>query len=169
MPPSEMQASFCRTAAYVDHHIALRRLYVQTGAQRRSHRFVDHIDLASPGMFGGIPHGTDLDIGRAGRNADHHADRGGEEIARRLDFLDHAAQHQLRSVEIGDHAVLQRTDRLDVRIGLLVHLAGLRTDSHQLTRVYVQRHDGRLVYHDLPVVNDQSIGRTQVDSQLLRQ
>ena len=120
-------------------------------------------------MFGGIPHGTDLDIGRAGRNADHHADRGSEEIARSLDFLDHAAQHQLRSVEIGDHAVLQRTDRLDVRIGLLVHLAGLRTDSHQFTGVYVQRHDGRLVHHDLPVVNNQSIGRTQVDSQLLCQ
>ena len=92
-----------------------------------------------------------------------------EAIARSLDFLDHAAQHQLRSVEIGDHAVLQRTDRLDVRIGLLVHLAGLRTDSHQFTGVYVQRHDGRLVHHDLPVVNNQSIGRTQVDSQLLCQ
>ena len=50
-----------------------------------------------------------------------------------------------------------------------MHLAGLRTDSHQFTGVYVQRHDGRLVHHDLPVVNNQSIGRTQVDSQLLCQ
>ncbi len=43
------------------------------------------------------------------------------------------------------------------------------TDGHQFTGVYVQRHDRRLVHHDLPVVNNQSIGRTQVDSQLLCQ
>lgn len=121
-------------------------------------------------MFGGIPHGTDLDIGRAGRNADHHADRRSEEIARHVTFL--IMPRSISSVALKSAITPSFSGRIVLmfRIGLLMHPAGLRiTDSHQFTGVYVQRHDGRLVHHDLPVVNNQSIGRTQVDSQLLCQ
>lgn len=93
-------------------------LDVEARTQRRGHRFVDHVDFAASGVLGRVAHGTYLDVGRSRRDADHHPQRGGEKAARGLDFLDHAAQHQLRGIEIGDHAVLQRPDRLDVRVGL---------------------------------------------------
>ena len=165
MPPGDLR----RAAADVDDHVAFRSLDVETGAQRRGHRLVDHVDLAAAGMLGGVAHGADFDVGRTRRNADHHTQRGGEETARSLDFLDHAAQHQLRGVEVGDHAVFERTDGFDVRVGLLVHLAGLLADGHEFARVDVQRHDRRFVDDDLSVVNYQRVGRSEVDGQLLCQ
>ena len=90
-------------------------------------------------------------------------------MARGLHLLDHAAQHQLRGVEVGDHAVLERADRLDILVGLAVHLAGLVTDRHQLAAVEVEGHDRRFVHHDLPVMDNDRIGRPQVDRQFLCQ
>ena len=137
--------------------------------ERRSHRFVDHVDLAAPGVLRRIAHGTNLHVGRTRRDADHHSQRRGEEAARGFDFLDHAPQHQLRGVEIGDHAVLQRTDRFDVRIGFLVHLPRLLADGDQFSRVNVQGDDRGFVHDDLAVINYQRVGRTEVDGQLLCQ
>ena len=164
MPPSEMQA-----ISDVDDHVAFGGFDVESRAERRGHRFVDHVDFAASGVFGRVAHGAYFDVGRAGGNADHHAQRGGEEAARGLDLLDHAAQHQLRGVEVGDHAVFERTDGLDVRVGLLVHLAGLLADGHEFARVDVQGHDRRFVDDDLAVVNYQRVGRSEVDGQLLCQ
>ena len=120
-------------------------------------------------MFGRIAHGADLHVGRTRRNADHHPERGGEQAARGLDLLDHPAQHQFGGIEVGDHAVLERPDRLDVRIGLLVHLARLMADGHEFARMHVERHDRRFVHDDLAVVNYQRVGRPEVDGQLLCQ
>ena len=120
-------------------------------------------------MLGRVAHGANLDVGRTRRDADDHPQRGGEEAARGLHLLNHAAQHELRGVEVGNHAVLERTDGLDVRIGLLVHLAGLMTDGDHLAGVHVEGHDGGLVHHDLAVIDYQRIGRSEVDGQLLCQ
>ncbi len=142
-----------RTAADIDHHVALGSLDVQTGTQSGRHRLVDHVDLAAAGVLGRVAHGADLHV----------------EAARGLDLLDHAAQHELRSVEIGDHAVLERTDGLDVGVRLFVHAPRLVTDSHQTARMDVQRHDRRFVDHHLAVIDNQRIGRTEVNRQLLCQ
>ena len=158
-----------RTAADVDDHVAFGRLDVEARTQRRGHRFVDHVDFAASGVLGRIAHGTYLDVGRSRWDADHHPQRGGEKAARGLDFLDHAAQHQLRGIEIGDHAVLQRPDRLDVRVGLFVHLARLVADGDHLARMHVEGHDRRFVDNDLAVIDYQRVGRSEVDGQLLCQ
>ena len=120
-------------------------------------------------MFGRIAHGADFDVCRARRNADHHLDRGRKEVARSLDLLDHTAQHQFGGREIGDHAVFERTDRLDVGVGLLMHGARPFADGDQLARVGVDGDDRRLVHHHAAVVDNQGIGRTEVDGQLLCQ
>jgi len=73
------------------------------------------------------------------------------------------------AVEIGDHAVFQGADRFDVGVGLLMHGARPFADGDQLAGVGVDGDDRRLVHHHAAVVDDQGIGRTEVDGQLLCQ
>ncbi len=160
---------FGRTAADVDDHVALGSLDVEPGTQGGGHGLVNHIDLASPGVLGRIADGANLDVGRPGRDADDHAQRRREETARSLDLLEHPAQHELGSVEVGDDAVFQGADGLDIGVGLLVHVARLAADGDQLAGMDVERDDGRFVDNDLAVIEDERIGRTEVDGQLLCQ
>ena len=169
MPPSEMQAISEVPPADVDDHVAFGRFDVEPRAQRGGHRFVDHVDLAPACVFGRVAHGADLDVSRSRRDADHHFDRGREEMPRTLDLLYHAAQHQFGGREIGDHAVFQGADRFDVGVGLLMHGARPFADGNQLAGVGVDGDDRRLVHHHAAVVDDQGIGRTEVDGQLLCQ
>ena len=125
-----------RTAADVDDHVAFGRLDVEARTQRRGHRFVDHVDFAASGVLGRIAHGTYLDVGRSRRDADHHpAARGRRGCPEVLTFLIMPRSISSVAVEIGDHAVLQRPDRLDVRVGLFVHLARLVADGDHLARM----------------------------------
>ena len=160
---------FRRTTADVDDHVALRSFDVETGAQSCGHRLENHADLAAAGVLGRVANGADFDVGRTRRNADHHPKRRGEQLARDLDFLNHAAQHHLCGREVGDHAVFERADGLDVRVGLFVHLTGDLSDGFEFARVHVERHDGRFVDNDLSVVNYQCVGRSEVDGQLFSQ
>ena len=158
-----------RTASDIDHHVALGSFDVQPGAQRRSHRFVNHIDLAAAGMLGRVAHRANLDVRAARRNRNNHLQRRAEKPPTAFNHLDQPAEHQFGGVEIGDHAVFQRTDRTDILVRLAMHLARLLADSHQFARMLVERYDRRLVNDDLAVVYDNRVGRTQVDSQLLCQ
>ena len=69
----------------------------------------------------------------------------------------------------GINAVFQRTYRLDVLMGLAVHLARFLTDCHRLAGMLVERHDRRLVHDDFPVADYDRVGRAEVDGQLLCQ
>ena len=167
---SERDASdFGRTASDVDYHVAFRGFDVESGAERGGHRFVDHIHFAAAGVFGRIAHGPDLHVGRAGRDADHHFQRRTEQSSVALDHFDQTAQHDLRGVEIGDHAVFQRAYRLDILMGFAVHLARFFADRHRLAGMLVERHDRRLVHDDFPVADYDRVGRAEVDGQLLCQ
>ena len=127
------------------------------------------MDLAASGVLGRVAHGADLDVGGSGGDADDHAQRRCEEASGGLDLLDHAAEHEFRGVEVGDDAVFERADGLDVRVCLLVHLAGLLSDCDEFSGVDVEGDDRRFVDDDLPVIDYQRIGRTEVDGQLLCQ
>ena len=120
-------------------------------------------------VFGRIAHGPDLHVGRAGRDADHHFQRRTEQPSVALDHFDQTAQHDLRGVEIGDHAVFQRAYRLDILMGFAVHLARFFADRHRLAGMLVERHDRRLVHDDFPVADYDRVGRAEVDGQLLCQ
>ena len=67
---------FGGTAAYVDNHVALGRLNVETDTESSCHRFEKHIDIAAAGVFARVAHCTDFNLGGTGRDADHHAERG---------------------------------------------------------------------------------------------
>ena len=99
----------------------------------------------------------------------HHLQRGTEQSAVAFDHFDHSSEHDLRSIEVGDHTVLERTNRLDILMGLTVHLAGSLTDGLHLAGMLVERNDRRLVHYDLTVADNDRIGGSQIDGQLLCQ
>jgi hypothetical protein len=82
-----------------------------------------------------------------------------------VDLLDEVAEHPLRHVEVGDDAVLQRADRLDVRRGAADHPLGLGADGQNLLVLRVYRDHGRFVqdYSSAADVNERVRG-AKVDS-----
>ena len=75
------------------------------------------------------------------------------------------------SISTGFHIVLDESGNyaFDVGVGLLMHGARPFADGNQLAGVGVDGDDRRLVHHHAAVVDDQGIGRTEVDGQLLCQ
>ncbi len=152
-----------RAAADVDDHVAFRSLDVETGAQRRGHRLVDHVDLAAAGMLETESRtGADFDVGRTRRDADHHTQRGGRrDCPKFLTFL--IMPRSISSVALKSAITPSFSGRIVLmfRGGLLVHLARLMADGHDLARMHVERHDRRFIDHDLAVVDYQRVGRTE--------
>ena len=135
----------CRAAADVDDHVAGRLVDGQAGADRGRHRLLDDVGLAGTGVLGGFLHGALLDPGDARGHADHHP-RLGETM--RVHAADEVAQHHLADLEVGDDAVLQGPDRLDVARGPADHPLGLDADRERVAVLDVDGHDRRLVEHD---------------------
>ena len=63
-------------------------------------------------------------------------------------LLDEVAQHLLADLEVGDDAVLQRPDGLDVRRRAADHALGLGADGERAAVAGVDGDDRRLVEHD---------------------
>ena len=92
--------------ADVDDHVAGRLVDRQAGADRRSHRLLDDVDLAGAGRVGRVLDRALLDPGDAGGHADD--DAGPSKSRPPVDLLDEVAQHALGRLEVGDDAVLER-------------------------------------------------------------
>src|SRR3984957_15742830 len=82
------------------------------------------------GAFGGFLDGAALDRGRARGHADDDLRRG--EAAAVMHLADEMLDHLLGDLEIGDDAVAQGTDRLDVAGGAAQHHLGLVADGQHL-------------------------------------
>ena len=82
-------------------------------------------------------------------------------------LFDKTADHHLGSVEVRNHAVFQRTDGLDARVGTLVHQLGFLAQGDAGTGLVIDGHDARLVQYNLVVLENHGIGRSKVDSELL--
>ena len=152
-------------AADVDDHVARRLVDRQVGADRRGHRLLDDVHrLAGAGVLGGVLHGALLDAGDARRHADDHA--------RLVPLagvhpLDEVAEHLLADLEVGDDAVLQGPDGLDVVGRAAHHPLGLEADGDGLAVVDVDRHDRRLVEDDALATDvDQRVGGAEVDREV---
>ena len=73
-------------------------------------------------------------------------------------------QHLLGHVEVGDHAVLQRADRLDRAGRAAEHALGLDADRVHFTGARVDRHHARLGQHDpAPAHVHERVRRPQID------
>ena len=79
-------------------------------------------------------------------------------------FLDEVLEHLFGDVEVGDHAVLHRTHRLDVAGRAPEHFFGLITDRFDLVGQLVDHHHRRLAHHDAAVAGkNQCVGSAEID------
>src|ERR1700751_937688 len=106
--------------------------------------------------------GTLLDARHAGRHADDDA-RVREAVL--VHLLDEVAQHLLGDVEVGDHAVLERTDRADRPRLTAEHALGLDADRVHLAAALVDRDHARLREHDAAAAHvHERVRGSEVDS-----
>ena len=165
MPPSEMTAtsvvpppmsttmlpvgSWIGSPAPIAAAIGSSMMYARR-APRRDRRFLDRA-LLHPGDAGG--------------DADDHA-RLREETAL-VHLLDEVAEHLLRDVEVGDDAVLQGTNGLDVARRAADHALGLGPDGEHGSAQGVDRDHGRLVQDDATTTHvDERVRRPEVDGHI---
>ena len=99
----------------------------QTGADRGRHRLLDQQHLAGTGALGAFLDRPALDGGAAGGHADN--DQRAGEAAAAMDLADEVLDHLFGDFEIGNDAVTQRTDGLDVAGRAAEHQLGLFADG----------------------------------------
>ena len=161
MPPSEMTATSVVPPPMSTIMLPVGSATGQAGADRGGHRLLDQVRLARAGRERGLLDRALLDAGDAGRHADDDAR---VRPAVLVHLLDEVAQHLLGDVEVGDHAVLERPDRLDVAGRAAEHALGLDADGVHLARALVDRHHRRLGEHDAAAAHvDERVGRAEVD------
>ena len=109
-------------------------------------------------MLARVADGTDFDLGRTRGNAYDHAQRGREPVILGAHFLDHAADHVLGSVKVGDDTVAQGAHGADALVDLAVHLTGAFTDGDRLVSFGVKCHDRGFVNDDAVIMDDNGVG-----------
>ena len=156
-----------RAAAYINNHVALWSLNVETDTDGCRHWLEYQINVASAGMFGRIAHGTKFNLGRTRRHADNHSERRREQVRARVNHLYQTAHHLLASVEIGNHAVAQRAQRAYILISFFIHHLGLLTNGNHVVGTAVKSHHRWLVYCNLAIRDDDGICSTKVHRNIL--
>ena len=155
-------------AADVDDHVAGRFGHRQARADRRGHRLVDQVDFARLHAVAAVLHRAALDLRDLRRHANHEPRAAHRAPALHLAHEIH--QHLLGGVEIGDDAVLHRTNRLDVGGRAPEHLVRLGPDRLDRPLGDVERHDRWLVEDDAAAAReDTGIGGTEVDGDIGRE
>ena len=160
MSPREMTAT-----SVVPPPMSMIRLPVgslrETGADRGRHRLLDQIGLARARAQAGLLDRALLYAGHAGGNAHDHPGMGEAAV---IGAFDEVAEHRLRDLEVGDHAVLQGSHGVDRGRGAAEHLLRLGPNRVDLAGGDVHRHDRRLGENDAAAADvDQGVRRAEVD------
>ena len=159
--------NFGSTPTYIHNHVTLGRFHIDTDTDCRSHRFVNHVYIATSGMLGRVAYSTQFHFGTARRNTNHHPQRRRKPTAFGVYHLNHAANHLLGRIEVGNHPVAKRTDGPDVLVGLTMHLTCLFPYSQHLVGTAVQGNHRRFVHHNLTIADNNRVGRSKVHCYLL--
>src|ERR1019366_7519072 len=148
-------------SADVDHHVAGWLVHGEAGSDGGCHRLFDDVRGPCASVFRCFHHSPPFDAGNTRRHADHHA-RLGE--AALMHAMDEIPQHLLADLEICDHAVFERADRLDVRRCPADHPLRLCSYGQRASVFDVDRDHGGLVQDDAATAHvDEGVGGTQVD------
>ena len=121
---------------------------------------------------GRVEHRALLDRGDPRRDRDDHARA--EQLVAPVDIADEVAEHGLGDVEVGDDAVLERSNGRDVAWRPSQHVLGVHAngldDAAPAARILANRHNGRFVQHDAvsPRVN-QGVGGAKINRQVIRE
>jgi hypothetical protein len=160
-------------AADVEDHGTPRLAHRQTGSYRRRHRLLHEVDPSCPGAGRRLPNRPPLDLGRAAGNAHEHPwTRPKETVLVRA--VNEVLQHLLGDGEVRDHAILQRTNGLDVSWRATEHALGGVTDRRDALGAAVglgaDRHHRGLVQHDALVTRvDEGVGGSEIDREIGRE
>src|SRR5262245_2231762 len=150
-----------RSAADVDDHVSGRLGNREPGADRSRHRLLDEVRLTRTGGERRLLDRSLLHSGHPGRHADDDA-RMREPVL--VHLLDEVPEHLLGDVEVGDDAVLQRTDGRDRPWRASEHPLRLDADRVHLAGALVDGDDGRLGEHDAaPAHVDERVGGAEID------
>ena len=112
-------------------------------------------------MGGGVFDRALFDLGDAGRDGNHNARTNAKGVI--VNLANEVTQHRLGDVEVGDDAVLHRTNSSDVARGAAQHLLRLVAYGADLTRNGIEGHHGRLAQHDTLILDvNEGIGGAEV-------
>jgi hypothetical protein len=112
MPASEMTATSVVPPPMSTTMLPVRLGDGQARADGGRHGLLDEVDLAGARALGALFHRALLDLGDAEGHADDDARL--HQRAAVVRARDEVAKHRLGDLEVGDDAVAQRADRLDV-------------------------------------------------------
>src|SRR3954447_18314249 len=148
-------------ATDVDDHVPAWLADRKPGADRSGHRLLDKVCLTRAGRETGLFHRALLDPGDARGDAYDYARMCPAVL---MDLLDEVTEHLLGHVEVCDHAVLERADRLDGARRAAEHPLRLDTHGVKLGRARVDRDDAALGPHDsAPAHVNQRVRCSKVD------
>ena len=140
-------------------------MHGKSRTNRRSHRLFDDVDLARTCRIASVLHRTLLHTRDARGHTDDEARLG--EVTTTVHLLDEVAKHALGGVEVGDNAVLQRTDRNDVARGATDHALGVCTDRKDAAGVLIDRHHGGLIEDNATAADiDKGVGGAEVNGHI---
>ena len=161
MPPSEMTATSDVPPPMSTTMLPVGSPTGRPGADRGGHRLLDQVGLAGAGGQARLLDRALLHPGDARGHAHDHARM---RPAVLVHLLDEVAEHLLRHVEVGDHAVLERADGRDRPGRAAEHPLRLDADGVDLARARVDRHHGGLRQHDPAAAHvDERVRRAEVD------
>ena len=144
-------------AADIHNHVAAGPMYRQTGANRRDYGLVHDEYLARPGVARRLLDRPAVHRSGAMRNTNHQPPYGGAEETQAQGLDDEMLEHLLGDFVVGDHAVLQGLDDLQIARGAAQHSEGFGAyRQHPVVSGAgspAKRHDGRFVQDDASPAN----------------
>ena len=154
--------NLCGTPANINDHISDRLFNIQSDTQGSRHGFVYQVCFFAVHVVGRVKYRAFFYFGDTTGDTNDHFQVAEKVVAATYHF-DHTLDHGFGSLEISNHAVLQRANGFDVFMGLFMHLHGSVTYCNCIAGTAVNRYDRRLVYHHLIIYHNQRIGSTQVN------
>ena len=155
------------TAAHIHNHVAVGVLDIQARTQRGCQGLLNKEHTAGTGLNGSIDDTALLHLRNTAGNTDDNTGLGCKDGCF-CGSLEHLAQHFYRHFMVGNNAFLQRTHCHHIAGRPVQHIPGRGTDLQNLTRIPVNRHNGRFPDHQaLAVGINQNVGCTQVYAQII--
>ena len=145
----------------VHDHVARRLVNREPCSDGRRHGLLDDVGLASAGILCGLHDCSLLDASDSRRDTDDHP---WLREATLVHPVNEVAQHLLADLEVGNHAVFERSNGLDVARRPTDHPLGFGTHGEGTSILDVHRHHRWLVQDDAPAAHvDERVGRTEVN------
>ena len=159
--------NFSGTATNIYNHVALWLHDVNTNSHGSGHGFMNQINFLCTTAFSTVLNSSLFNFCNARWDADNHLQLRRNPFLLLVNHFDHSPDHVLCSLKICNNTIFQRSDGFNALIFLTKHLHGLFANGNYIACSFFHRDDGRFVHHNFILVNNQRVGRSQVNSKFL--